>query len=401
MISLTRQRAGWYALMAGTTDVDPDLSPGRMDDGFLLVARDLSRAIAAARFSPAQHLLIQQAIELSYGRARLEKSDTPYPFKLNVSGLAKVGGFARSYLAQQHADLIACGFLVVVDGLYRINKDYRQWRDAKGDPRLSEDAVTFCRDGKIRRNQLSDIPDTVSGIPDNDGVRNTGQSVRYTRHPVRNTGQAEPVKILAPLSGIPDTHCQVYQTPSGVPPGPPIGERAPGDLEISRCFKTPVAPNGVSGTTTTDDPAPIRTPTPEPKADLSPEARVRAEVYALVLRVKPGDDVLAERVAAMAAGWSRDEGHSSGAILAALNAIMSDPQSSPRRWGTYAHRALRGMQVRSEADAAKSKARPKDLPLPPPYRPGQPAEPDRFDDPSLASFRRRAAELRNNPRTGK
>ncbi len=215
-----RERAGWFAVMTGDSTTT-DYAPGRMDDGFLLVARDLFRAIVAARFSTAQHLLIQQGIEESYGKARLRKSAEPLPFRLNVSELARITGFARSYLAQQHAELVACGFLEAVDGLYLINKDYRRWTGSDGSPRLSESAVAWCLDGKTRRNGLSGIPDTLSGIPDTSAPVTEEETVRYTRHPVRYTRQDEPLKNLAPLSGIPDTPCQVYQTPSDAPPRTP------------------------------------------------------------------------------------------------------------------------------------------------------------------------------------
>ncbi len=86
-----------------------------------------------------------------------------------------------------------------------------------------------------------------------------------------------------------------------------------------------------------------------------------------------GDDVTAERFGAMAAGWHRDEGFGPGAIVAALNAAIADGKSSPRSWGTYAHRALCGMRERSKADSAapiapggfQGRSRPAPTPLPP------------------------------------
>lgn len=375
MILAGRQRAGWFAIMTGDSDLtSSDLSPGRMDDGFLLLARDLSRAIAVARFSPAQHLLIQQAIEESYGKARLKRSAEPEPFRLNVSAIAKVGGFARPYLAQQHLELVACGLIVKDGNLCRINKDYRQWKDAKGEPRLSEDAVAWCRDGKIRKTKSSCIPDTLSCIPDTlptmPHVMDTGQCVMDTGQTVMDTGQSN--------DRGPSVHCQEYMTPSVMdtrqsevaPPGPPLGERTRGDLETFK-IKTPVAPNGASRGTGGGDSLP-QTPDPE---QTSPE-RLRGEVHALILRAT-GDEITAERIGAMAAAWHRDEGFGPGAIIASLNAIMADPKSTPRSWGTYAHRTLCGMRERSKADAAapiaprgsQGPSRPRDLPLPPEHKP--------------------------------
>ena len=211
MISLTRQRAGWYALMA---DDISDLSPGRMDDGFLLVARDLFRAFVAARLLPPQLLLVEQAIEESYGKARLQKSAEPFPFRLNVSKLARVFGCRRAHLADLHSRLVKAGIFVKDGDLYRINKDYRLWRGADGSPALSAEALEWCVEGKTRRPAVSSPADRVSATEDTlsstEDVLSGGQGVRYG-------GQSN----FAGVSATADRGCPLQRTGRGRPPRTP------------------------------------------------------------------------------------------------------------------------------------------------------------------------------------
>jgi len=370
MILAGRQRAGWFAIMTGDSDLtSSDLSPGRMDDGFLMVARDLFRAIVAARLLPPQMILVEQAIEESYGKARLKRSADPFPFRLNVSRLARACGCKRAYLAELHSKLVESRIFVRDGDLYRINKDYRDWKEADGKPLLSREAIEWCAEGKRRRLDLSPTADTLS--PTADTLSPTADTLSPTADTL--TGHNE-----AGVSPTADRGCPLQRT-GGVPysgqsevapPGPPLWERTRGDLETFK-IKTPVAPNGASRGTGGGDSL-SQTPDPE---QTSPE-RLRGEVHALILRAT-GDEITAERIGAMAAAWHRDEGFGPGAVLAALNAIMADPKSTPRSWGTYAHRTLCGMRERSKADAAapiaprgsQGPSRPRDLPLPPEHKP--------------------------------
>src|SRR4051812_17455936 len=77
----TRAGGGFVA------DEDVKKKVSRVTGNFNQVARDLDRALAAARFAPAQVLLMQQAREESYTRAKLRGMTEPLPFKLNLSGL--------------------------------------------------------------------------------------------------------------------------------------------------------------------------------------------------------------------------------------------------------------------------------------------------------------------------
>jgi hypothetical protein len=151
---------------------------------FNRTAPDFHRALAAARFPPAQFLLIQQAHEESWTRASLAKSGEPFPFKLNLSALARALDLSRPNLTGQFASLVACRvFLEAGDGTYRINKDYREWLDAQGRPRLSPRDIQWCYDAYriwTDRAGVSSAEDRGCTELRTGGVRNSGQGVYGT-----------------------------------------------------------------------------------------------------------------------------------------------------------------------------------------------------------------------------
>jgi hypothetical protein len=188
----------------------------RVTGNFNQVARDLERAMVAARFAPAQALLLQQAREESYTRAKVRGLSEPLPFRVNFSALARALGFHRTHLNEQFVAMVARRvFVPVGDSSYLINKDYRQWADAAGRPLLSPGAVAWCGQalgGKSRRRGASEKTDTP---------------LQPTRHPVAADPTPPVGENRHPLSVISDTPLQPTRQVH-FPPQTPVEERARG-----------------------------------------------------------------------------------------------------------------------------------------------------------------------------
>ncbi len=324
-----RQRAGWFAVMTG----DTDFTPGRMDGGFLLLARDLFRAFAVARFNSYQLLLIEQAVEQSYGEAKLRKSADPLPFRISTSDLARATGLNRTHLSEQHARLVKLRVFVKDGGLYHINKDYREWLESPvkaGEPpvfRLDVAAVRWCLDAQKRRPELSVIADNMSVIADTSDVGNRRQHVGDCRHDVGENRQVDtdpkPVFTDARCRYLPTGDVGIYRQVEVVPPGPPIGERTRDrDLKIDLLDLPDGSPPACeAGPATTE----------------AESAKARDQVFALVMD-RLADEPLAEAFGKIARDWSLTGRSTTGIVMAFREAL--DSGVKPRKLAVYVGRSL-------------------------------------------------------------
>lgn len=193
------------------TDAAHPERPGKLKNGFNITARDLDRAVVVAGFGDLHMLLIEQARELSYARAKLAKIDDPLPFAINISALARDTGKDRKWLTVRFHDLVRYRvFLPLSDGGYLINKDYRQWLDDDGNPRLTVRQIAWC--GSTR------LP--VAGLPQSKwvpcGNPATPPCGRPATPPVADLPQATHFNTSPPLGtplvNAPATHAREFET---------------------------------------------------------------------------------------------------------------------------------------------------------------------------------------------
>jgi hypothetical protein len=119
-----------------------DVRPSRIADGYNILARDFDLAVAAARLSGLQGLLLFYARRESWTMAIVDTpkgekiTESPaVPFMLNLPVIAKRHGIKDvKFLYTVHHQLEAMKVFVPADeapGYFEIEKDYREWVDAK------------------------------------------------------------------------------------------------------------------------------------------------------------------------------------------------------------------------------------------------------------------------------
>jgi hypothetical protein len=119
-------------------DATDDDKPSRLARGFFRIARDLHRALRAAKLNPLERSLFDQACEESWLLPTLDGTHEAIPFRLDLADLARVLEADRKRLGEAHHKLLRMGLLTEEEhDLNRINKDYRQWINLDGTPRLS------------------------------------------------------------------------------------------------------------------------------------------------------------------------------------------------------------------------------------------------------------------------
>lgn len=144
----------------------PDERPGQLRNGFNILARDLDRAVVVAGFAELHLLLIEQARELSYADAKRAKEESPRPFRINLSALARDTGKARKWLSVRFRELVQYGVFIPLDeGGYLINKDFRMWVDDDGQPRLTQSQIRWCRSNRFPVATLPQLKWVACGNP--------------------------------------------------------------------------------------------------------------------------------------------------------------------------------------------------------------------------------------------
>jgi hypothetical protein len=139
--------------------------PGKLRDGFNMIARDLDRAFALAFLSPNEHVLLQYVREGSWvmpllGRQKGDPLPDPVPFRVNISALADEKCLDRTRLSKAMSSLLESRILVRVDARsVLINKDYTSWifpgtGDASDEPRFKEQQLANIRDSRTLRPKL-------------------------------------------------------------------------------------------------------------------------------------------------------------------------------------------------------------------------------------------------------
>jgi hypothetical protein len=144
MATIQKQQSKEPVTMAHDTSKNgtPD-GVAKVTGNFNRIARDLDRALTIARFTLNQRALIDHARELSWSM-RGDKEEA-IPFRINVCAFARILKVERCYLGRQVRELIQLKvFRDLGDGSCLINKDYREWVDEKGYPRLSDTQIEWC-----------------------------------------------------------------------------------------------------------------------------------------------------------------------------------------------------------------------------------------------------------------
>lgn len=130
---------------------DTRFRPARVSDGFSMLANDFSRAVADARLTGFENLLIERGRAASWSLAILEspkdlkERPEPIAFRLNLTEIADGSHCRRGSLIEAHKSLVASRIFVPspdCPGLFLINKDYRLWINPKdGTPIFTEGHV--------------------------------------------------------------------------------------------------------------------------------------------------------------------------------------------------------------------------------------------------------------------
>jgi hypothetical protein len=146
-----------------------DDTPGAMSGGFNLIARDFDRAIAISRLSGIRGFIVQRARELSWTAAKLAKSEDPFPFTIQVRPTAALLGVDPKNVRQAVQDLESMRYFIPTDGGFLINKDYRKWLDADGNPALTADQAEWCDEIRTRQGRAK-LPPPEGKITPKAGV---------------------------------------------------------------------------------------------------------------------------------------------------------------------------------------------------------------------------------------
>lgn len=189
----------------------------RMADGFNATARDLDRALLVALFSSLEMLLIGHARELSWSRAR-EVGAEATPFRLNLSALADVARVRRTSLSPLFRDLVSMRvFTKLEDGSFLINKDFREWLNKDGTPRLDSGQVEWC---------MAAMRPKRSGRKAREDTMHLSEKSDTPLSEKSDSLDDAPVGIFRhPLSEKSDTPCLKNQTVRTSPPTTPNKER--------------------------------------------------------------------------------------------------------------------------------------------------------------------------------
>ena len=126
-----------------------NIKVSQVTGNFHRIARDLDRALRAARFTTNERFFIDEARELSWGS--IPPDAEPVPFKFNYLAVERLHGIQRTKAKQAVRSLVAARVFIATEGeMYLINKDYRQWVEVDGSPRLSGDQIAWCYEVRRR-----------------------------------------------------------------------------------------------------------------------------------------------------------------------------------------------------------------------------------------------------------
>ncbi len=211
--------------------------PGKLKNGFNMIARDLDRAFVLALLGTYEAIMLQHVREESWAaslrrRRKGEPMPDPMPCKPNVSSLARQTGLNRRLLARGLGDLTAAKILTrLADGSVRINKDYCSWVYPATDrnperPRLTPENIAFI--GEMESpSEDSDCHSQVAGdaaetaTPGYQGVLPVGSSAATHEYQPEETPATPGYQPLVPTGSSAAT--PGYQSH--------IEERARGELE--------------------------------------------------------------------------------------------------------------------------------------------------------------------------
>jgi hypothetical protein len=210
-----------------------------LDDGYLRYAHELDAALACADFTKGARIVLREVFAQVFGPARSRIA------RIHPSVLACRTGMDKGNLCRAIRELVDSGVLIRGGECeFMFVKDYERWTK-KGAPRLSEDEISYARMA----------PETAMSYKREYGV-NPDTGHKPNRKASGVNPDTRPVSIQTPNGVNPDTETVSKLTPngvnpdtgSGVPPRPPIEERArPETLETKETgekrARDPVAEN--------------------------------------------------------------------------------------------------------------------------------------------------------------
>jgi hypothetical protein len=131
--------------------------PGKLKNGFNMIARDLDRAFVLALLGTYEAFMLQNIREDSWAaplrkRKKGAPLPDPTPCKPNVSALARKSGLSRCLLSRGLNSLVDARILTrQADGSILINKDYSQWiypalATTPEQPRFGPEQLVFIRE---------------------------------------------------------------------------------------------------------------------------------------------------------------------------------------------------------------------------------------------------------------
>lgn len=229
------------------------MRPGNLEDfGWNKIVRDLDRAIALARLSGIQSVLMQAAREASWGESAIRGEESK-PFTLSPRGLAKVLGCDHAQIVKAQNDLIKMQvFARTDDGQLVINKDYRTWVDTaprlQNPPLFTQVELDYITEPKRKKVPRSGVKNNTSAVSKNTPLddeavsKNTPGWCQKTHHPVSKTTPATNDRCQKTHQEAPAQHKE--RAHAGAPTH--AGQRDLREREIKRDLH-PLPPQGGSG----------------------------------------------------------------------------------------------------------------------------------------------------------